>query len=99
MTDTTPEEDQQRQRDDIRCDAALQTLEDVLWRFNESSEGTLSVYDLMGFLVEDLVREGFCPACVNEAMAAGLARSGGDPKVHRNDDGELVVRGPDDVFH
>jgi hypothetical protein len=93
------EEEQQRQRDDIRCDTALQTLEDVLWRFNETNEGTLSVYDLLGFLVEDLVREGFCPACVDEAVSAGLERSGADPKQHRSDDGEVVTRGPDDVFH
>ena len=26
-------------RDDARCDAAVQTIKDVLWRFEEMSEG------------------------------------------------------------
>jgi hypothetical protein len=93
------DEEQMRERDDVRCEVALQTLEDLLWRFNESNEGTLSVYDLMGFMIEDLVKEGFCAACVNETMALALARTGQDLKVHREEDGEGLLRGPDDVFH
>ena len=93
------EEELKQQRDDIRCDSALQTMEDVLWRFNETSEGTLSVYDLLGFLVEDLVREGFCAACVNEALGAAFARTGADLQEHRADDDATPIRGPDDVFH
>jgi len=93
------EEEQKQQRDDIRCDASLQTIEDVLWRFNEASEGTLSVYDLLGFLVEDLVKEGFCAACINESVAAAFNRSEADLQQHRNDDGNVLMRSPDDVFH
>ena len=62
------DEEQKEQRDDLRCDAALQTIEDVLWRFNESNEGTLSAYDVIGYLVEDLVTSGFCAACIRETV-------------------------------
>jgi len=96
---TADEEERVRERDDVRCEAALQTLEDVLWRFNETNEGTLAVYDLLGFLVEDLVKEGFCAACVSESIASALERTGQDPAKHREEDGESVLRGPDDVFH
>ena len=95
---TTPEEDQAaRERDDVRCEAALQTLEDVLWRFNETNEGTLAVYDVLGFLVEDLIKEGFCAACVNETVKAALERTGVDLIQHREE--EDLQRGPSDVFH
>ena len=72
---TADDEAGARERDDVRCEATLQTLEDVLWRFNESNEGTLGVYDVLGFLVEDLVKEGFCAACVSESVIAALERS------------------------
>jgi hypothetical protein len=97
--DVAEDEEQLRQRDDVRCEVALQTVEDVLWRFNESNEGTLSVYDLMGFMIEDLVKEGFCAACVNEVVSASLKRTGQDLSQHREEDVEGVVRGPDDIFH
>lgn len=86
-----------RERDDVRCEAALQTLQDVLWRFNESNEGTLAVYDVIGFLIEDLIKEGFCAACVSETVTQALERTGMDLKRHREDEG--LVRGPGDVFH
>ena len=81
------DDDQKQQRDDIRCEGALQTIEDVLWRFNEVNEGTMSVYDLLGFVVEDLVKEGFCAACVSETVSAALSRSRDDIAQHRNDYG------------
>ncbi|MEM8767784.1 MAG: hypothetical protein AAGE43_10095 [Pseudomonadota bacterium] len=94
-----PEDDEgARERDDVRCEAALQTLEDVLWRFNETNEGTLSVYDVLGFLVEDLIKEGFCAVCVKETVAAALERTGVDLERHREED-EGPLRGPTDVFH
>ncbi len=97
--DAAEDEEQLRQRDDVRCEVALQTVEDVLWRFNEGNEGSLSVYDLMGFMIEDLVKEGFCAACVNEMLTASLQRTGQDLQQHREEDVDGVVRGPDDVFH
>ena len=44
-------DEQQRLRDDARCEAAVQTLKDVLWRFDEMSEGTYTLYDLLGYLL------------------------------------------------
>ena len=86
-----------RERDDVRCEVTLQALEDILWRFNESNEGTMSVYDVVGYLVEDLIREGFCAACVSETVAAAIERSGEDPSTHREQEGPL--RDPGEVFH
>ena len=94
---TAEEDEAARERDDVRCEAALQTLQDVLWRFNETNEGTLAVYDVLGFLIEDLIKEGFCAACVSETLTQALERTGIDLKRHREDEG--LMRGPDDVFH
>jgi hypothetical protein len=78
----------------------LQTLQDVLWRFNESNEGTLSAYDVLGFLVEDLVQAGFCAACISEAMDAAFERTNADRLQHSADDETGVIpRSSDDVFH
>lgn len=94
---TAEEDESARERDDVRCEAALQTLEDVLWRFNETNEGTLAVYDVLGFLIEDLIKEGFCAACVSETTKAALERTGIDLTQHREEEGP--ERGPSDVFH
>lgn len=100
MQDDSSDEQQRQQRDDVRCDAALQTLQDVLWRFNESNEGTLSAYDVMGFLVEDLIQSGFCPACISESVEAAFERSNADRVQHKADDESgPIPRSPDDVFH
>ncbi len=96
---TAEEEQAARERDDVRCESALQTLEDVLWRFNETNEGTLAVYDVLGFLVEDLIKEGFCAACVNDTVKAALERTGVDLTQHREEEEEGPLRGPTDVFH
>jgi len=83
------EEELKRARDDVRCEAAVQTLKDVLWRYEETSEGTYSLYDLIGYVVEDLVREGCCAACISETLAATFKEAGADPTEHRGD-GETV---------
>ena len=80
-----------RSRDDVRCEAALQTIKDVLWRFDETSEGTYTMYDLLGFVVEDLVNEGCCAACINETVAAAFQQTGADITEHRQEG--------DAVFH
>ncbi len=79
-------DEQIRLRDDARCEAAVQTLKDVLWRFDEMSEGTYTLYDLLGYLLEDLVREGCCAACIDETVSAVYKEVGADPQVHRQDD-------------
>ena len=76
-------------RDDLRCEASVQTIKDVLWRFEETSEGTHSLYDLLGYIVEDLVREGCCAACINETLSAVYTSSGANPDEHRRDEGTL----------
>lgn len=100
MEDDPSDEEQRQQRDDVRCDAALQTIQDVLWRFNETNEGTLSAYDVMGFLVEDLVQSGFCPACISETVEAAFERTKADRVQHKAEDGSgIIPRSPGDVFH
>ena len=83
------DEDKKHLQDEARCEAAVQTLKDVIWRFEEISGDTYSIYDILGFLVEDLVREGTCAACVNETLAAVYKDLGIDPNEHQ-DDGEAV---------
>jgi len=100
MQDDPSDDDLRQQRDDVRCDAALQTMQDVLWRFNESTEGTLSAYDVVGFLVEDLIQSGFCAACISEAVEAAFERCKADRVQHKAEDGSgIIPRSPDDVFH
>ncbi len=73
-------------RDDARCEAAVQTMKDVLWRFEEMSEGGYSIYDVLGYLLEDLVEGGCCAACIHEALASVCKEQGVDLKVHRPDE-------------
>ena len=39
----TQEDEHKQLRDDARCDVAVQTLKDVLWRFDEMGEGSYSL--------------------------------------------------------
>ena len=78
-----------RARDDARCEAAIQTLTDVLWRFEETCEGSYTLYDLVGYLVEDLVREGCCAACIPESVTAAFKDIGADTTEHRRDEGTI----------
>ena len=82
MTD----DEQKQARDDARCQAAVQTLKDVLWRFDETAEGNYSLYDIVSYVIEDLVAEGCCAACLNESVAAAFEQSGADPFEHKPDD-------------
>ena len=85
------DEDELKQvRDDARCDMAVQTLKDVLWRFEETGEGSYNLYTVIGYLFEDLVREGCCGACLSETLAAVLTELGVDPSEHR-EDGDTVL--------
>lgn len=100
MQDDQNDEELKQQRDDIRCDAALSTMQDVLWRFNETNEGTLSSYDVLGFLLEDLIQSGFCPACISETVEAAFERTNADRVQHKaEDETGIIPRSPDDVFH
>ena len=88
--DAMDEDELKQVRDDARCDMAVQTLKDVLWRFEETSEGTYNLYTVIGYLFEDLVREGCCGACLSETLAAVLTELGVDPTVHA-EDGDSVL--------
>jgi hypothetical protein len=69
-------------RDDMRLEIAIQTVSDVLLRFEETSEGTRSVYEVLGYLMSDLITNGLCPACLNEAVMMALKESGADLTTH-----------------
>ncbi len=84
------QEESQEEHDEIRCESALQTIEDVLFRFDETSGGTYSIYDLLSFLVEDLVKEGCCAACIREAVQAAFEQAGANASEHTQD-GDAVV--------
>ena len=71
----------------------------VRFDLDRAADVTLAVYDVLGFLIEDLIKEGFCAACVNETIAAALERTGQDLTNHREGDEEVPLRGPGDVFH
>lgn len=79
------DDDLKQARDDVRCEASVQTVKDVLWRFEEMCEGTHTLYDLLGYIVEDLVREGYCAACISETLTAAFKEVGADPTEHRGD--------------
>ena len=88
--DAMDEDELKQVRDDARCDMAVQTLKDVLWRFEETGDGTYNLYTVIGYLLEDLVREGCCGACLSETLAAVLTELGVDPTVHA-EDGDSVL--------
>ena len=71
---------------DAHVDIALQTMKDVAFRFDEAGHEHYGLYDLLNFLVEDLVREGCCAVCIKEAVDAALTASGADLTEHVQDD-------------
>lgn len=80
------DKDLQEMRDGARIELALQAIKDIFWRFNEQGESDLSISDLLGCLMEELLREGFCPACMSELLQAACERTESDPAVHRGED-------------
>lgn len=79
-----------RARDDARCQLVVQSMKDALWRFDEASEGHYSIYDMLSYLAEDLVREGCCAACVQESITAGIEQTGASPVEHKPDDAAVL---------
>ena len=81
------------ERDDLRMEVAIQTVKDVLYRFQETSEGGRSVYEVLGFLMQDLIQEGLCPSCLNELITHAFNETGADVTKHidgHTDDKESV---------
>lgn len=70
------------ERDELRMEVAIQTARDVLFRFEENSEGNRSVYEVLGFLLQDLLSEGLCPACLNEVIALAFSETGANVAIH-----------------
>jgi hypothetical protein len=79
------------ERDEIRMESAIQTIKDVMVRFEETAEGTRTVYDILGFVMQDLLREGLCPACLSEVASTAFMETGSSPETHREDE--------DSVYH
>ena len=57
------------------------------------------IRELIGFLMEDLMQSGFCPACISESVDAAFERCKADRDQHKADDDPIIPRSPDDVFH
>ena len=94
------EDEQRTMRDSIRAETVARAVGDALWRFNEEHEETISVYDLLGMVVEDLLAEGMCPACVAGAVDDAFARVNADRDTHISEDApNLVVRNDSGVYH
>ena len=96
------DEEARRMRDDVRSQTVVRAVEDAFWRYNEEHEETLSVYDVIGMVLEGLIAEGMCPACIAESVQVAFERSGVDPAEHiQEGDGERAIMSrPDgDVFH
>ena len=51
---TAEEDEAARERDDVRCEAALSTLEDVLWRFNETMNDVRAEWGFAAFDIEKM---------------------------------------------
>lgn len=78
-----------KERDELRMEVAIQTAKDILFRFEENSEGNRSVYEVIGFLLQDLLGEGLCPACLNEVIAEAFADSGANVTIHNDEAGSV----------
>ena len=94
------ENEQRAMRDATRAQTVARAVEDAIWRFNEEHEETISVYDLLGMVVEDLLAEGMCPACVADAVDDAFARVNADRDTHITEDSpSLVIRNDSGVYH
>ncbi len=93
-------EDQAREmRDATRADAVAKVVGDVLWRFNEEHEEAITVYDVIGMVVEDLIVEGMCPACLASAIDIAYTNASAARDVHITDDQPARRQNKSDVFH
>ena len=76
-----------KDRDELRMEVAIQTTKDILFRFEENSEGNRSVYEVLGFLVQDLINEGLCAACLNDVIAEAFNETGANTAIHNDEAG------------
>ncbi len=83
------DEEIQRIIDETRIDTTLATMKDALYRIEELTQGNVSLYEILSFLTEDLVREGACAACLKEAVERAFTEAGANTEEHVQD-GEAV---------
>ena len=83
-------------------ETVVRNVADTLWRYKDEHEETLSVYDVIGMVLEGLIAEGMCPACISESVQIAFERAGVDPNEHiQEGDGDRpTMNRPDgDVFN
>lgn len=96
----TSEEKQRAMRDVARAEITAKMIEDALWRFNDESEESLTVYDLVNGVVQDMIVEGLCPACLRGAIDDAFERAEVDTDTHvAGDEAGPPKRSDDSVFH
>ena len=83
---TMSDEQLTQERDELRMEIAIQTTKDILLRFEEMSEGSRSVYEVLGFLLQDLINDGLCPACINAAVSNAFIQTASDTEKHKDDE-------------
>ena len=69
------EEELQQMRDDVRCETTVRAIEDILWRFNEDHEDTVTVYDVIGLVMESLIKEGMSQQEVDALIGQPTAQT------------------------
>jgi hypothetical protein len=85
MAEKVESQDPKQIADDARLEQALQTIKDVLWRFEDNCDGRRGVYEIIGCLVEDLILEGVCAACIEETVNSVFDATGVDTVTHKGD--------------
>ena len=94
------EDEQRMMRDATRAETVARVVEDAIWRFNDDHEETVAVYDLIGIVIEDLLAEGMCPACLANAVDDAFQRVNADRDTHVTEDTpNLVIRNDSGVYH
>ncbi len=79
--------DAEQLRDEGRFETALNAIRDILSRVGMSGAGNFSAYDVLSYLLEDLiVEDGFCAACIHEALVSISEEQGVDLKAHQPDE-------------
>ena len=77
-------------RDDARCEMVIVTMKEMLIRAEEMSEGSYGFYDMLGFLFEDIIRDGGCPVCLQETLDMVVNDIGADMTRHVDDSSSVL---------
>ena len=88
MHDPSPTSDSNANSDtdseDVRCQITVQTILDVLMRFEETTAGKHSTYDVLSYVMEELVQQGFCAACLQDALQGACDSQSVDLHTHQD---------------